>query len=94
MANDKANASFHKRYCGGQDGNALYNAIVFMFQDQELCERAVSKDQMLEVYPLYLFPCSFKVCWIISPIQIFVLVRSSFTESYIKSGGVGFLSVC
>lgn len=54
-ANDKANASFHKQYRGGQDGNALYNAIVFMFQDQELCEEAISKDQMLKVYPFCLF---------------------------------------
>lgn len=54
MANDKTNALFHKQYCGGQDGNAVYNAIVFMFQDQELCEGAVSKDQMLKVYPLCL----------------------------------------
>lgn len=94
MANDTANVSFHKQYCGGQDGNALYNAIVFMFQDQELCQRAVSKDQMLKVYPLFLFPCSFKVCWIIPSIQIFVSVSSSFIESCVKSGWVGFLSVC
>lgn len=53
MANDKANASFHKQYCGGQDGNALCNATVFMFQVQELCEEAVSKDQILKVYPLF-----------------------------------------
>lgn len=75
IANYKANALFHKQFCGGQDGNALYTAIVYMLQDQELCEEAVSKDQMLKVYPLCLFSSSFKVCWVITSIQIFCFIK-------------------